>query len=127
MVDTSIAAASLQYANTASTPDYQDTVIADGATLTVTNGLFVGTATDAGEGVCCVVDLTERHPLAQSTVSHHLRILVDARLVQQERRGTHSLYRVDIVTWQSFRDHLAALEPCCRETRDNVALRLQEP
>ena len=83
-------------------------------------------AADPADGACCVVDLTVRHPLSQSTVSHHLRTLVDAGLVLQERRGTYSLYRVDTATWKSFRDHLAMLEPCCKETMDNIALRITE-
>jgi len=82
---------------------------------------------DPPEGACCVADLTVRHPLAQSTVSHHLRILADAGLVVQERRGTYSLYHVDTATWKAFRDHLATLEPCCREPENNVALRITEP
>lgn len=90
-----------------------------------------GSAADCGqadpeEGACCVVDLTVRHPLAQSTVSHHLRILAEAGLVVQERRGTYSLYRVDTATWKAFRDHLATLEPCCREPGNNMALRITD-
>jgi ArsR family transcriptional regulator len=41
---------------------------------------------------CCVCDLTETFELSQPTVSHHLRILRDAGLVQAERRGTFAYY-----------------------------------
>jgi ArsR family transcriptional regulator, arsenate/arsenite/antimonite-responsive transcriptional repressor len=43
---------------------------------------------------CCVCDLTEAFDLSQPTVSHHLRILRDAGLVEAERRGTWAYYRL---------------------------------
>jgi DNA-binding transcriptional ArsR family regulator len=45
-------------------------------------------------GECCVCDLTAVFELAQPTVSHHLRILRDAGLIESERRGTSALYRL---------------------------------
>lgn len=41
---------------------------------------------------CCVCDLTAAFELSQPTVSHHLRILRDAGLVDAERRGTFAYY-----------------------------------
>ena len=41
---------------------------------------------------CCVCDLTAVFELSQPTVSHHLRILRDAGLVDSERRGTYAYY-----------------------------------
>jgi ArsR family transcriptional regulator, arsenate/arsenite/antimonite-responsive transcriptional repressor len=41
---------------------------------------------------CCVCDLTDAFELSQPTVSHHLRILRDAGLVEFERRGTFAYY-----------------------------------
>ena len=47
----------------------------------------------AGEsGECCVCDLTEPLDLGQPTVSHHLRVLVDAGLLHREKRGTWAYY-----------------------------------
>lgn len=46
-------------------------------------------------GEACVCDLTAPLGLSQSTVSHHLRILADAGLVNRERRGTWSYYSVE--------------------------------
>jgi ArsR family transcriptional regulator len=47
----------------------------------------------AGEGgEACVCDLTEPLDLGQPTVSHHLKILVDAGLLEREKRGTWSYY-----------------------------------
>lgn len=45
-----------------------------------------------GEGGTCVCDLTEPLDLGQPTVSHHLKILVDAGLLQREKRGTWAYY-----------------------------------
>ena len=41
---------------------------------------------------CCVCDLTDAFELSQPTVSHHLRILREAGLVDTERRGTFAYY-----------------------------------
>ncbi|WP_370617385.1 metalloregulator ArsR/SmtB family transcription factor [Mumia sp. Pv 4-285] len=40
----------------------------------------------------CVCDLTEPVGLSQPTVSHHLKILVDAGLLRREKRGRWSYY-----------------------------------
>ncbi|WP_196837190.1 ArsR/SmtB family transcription factor [Zhihengliuella flava] len=49
----------------------------------------------AGEsGEACVCDLTEPLQLGQPTVSHHLKILVDAGLLAREKRGVWSYYSV---------------------------------
>lgn len=48
----------------------------------------------AGRDEACVCDLTDTVKLSQPTVSHHLRILVDAGLLTRERRGTWAWYRV---------------------------------
>ena len=43
-------------------------------------------------GEACVCDLTEPLDLGQPTVSHHLKILVDAGLLHREKRGTWAYY-----------------------------------
>lgn len=40
----------------------------------------------------CVCDLTEPLTLKQSTVSHHLKILVDAGILSREKRGVWAYY-----------------------------------
>ena len=40
----------------------------------------------------CVCDLTPETGLAQSTVSHHLKILVDAGLLTRSQRGKWAYY-----------------------------------
>lgn len=42
----------------------------------------------------CVCDLTEPVGLSQPTVSHHLKILVDAGFLTRSKRGTWSYYRL---------------------------------
>src|ERR687885_758234 len=42
----------------------------------------------------CVCDLTETFELSQPTISHHLKLLRDAGLVEASRRGTWSYYRL---------------------------------
>jgi ArsR family transcriptional regulator, arsenate/arsenite/antimonite-responsive transcriptional repressor len=42
----------------------------------------------------CVCNLTETFELSQPTISHHLKILREAGLVDSTRRGTWSYYRL---------------------------------
>ena len=43
---------------------------------------------------CCVCDLNDAFDLSQPTISHHLRILREAGLVEATRRGTWAYYRL---------------------------------
>ncbi|MGH3876550.1 MAG: ArsR/SmtB family transcription factor [Actinophytocola sp.] len=45
-------------------------------------------------GEACFCDLADEFDMPQSTLSHHLKILVQAGLLSRERRGTWSWYRV---------------------------------
>ncbi|WP_152361934.1 ArsR/SmtB family transcription factor [Microlunatus speluncae] len=42
----------------------------------------------------CVCDLTDPVGLSQPTVSHHLKILVDAGILTREQRGKWAYYRL---------------------------------
>jgi ArsR family transcriptional regulator len=42
----------------------------------------------------CVCDLTEPVGLSQPTVSHHLKVLVDAGFLSRSKRGTWAYYRI---------------------------------
>ena len=42
----------------------------------------------------CVCHLTEPLGLTQPTVSHHLKVLLDAGLVEREQRGSWAYFRV---------------------------------
>lgn len=46
-------------------------------------------------GEACVCDLTEPVGLSQPTVSHHLKILVDAGVLSREQRGKWAYYRIE--------------------------------
>jgi ArsR family transcriptional regulator len=43
-------------------------------------------------GEACVCDLTEPLELTQPTVSHHLKVLVDAGLLSRDKRGIWAYY-----------------------------------
>jgi len=43
----------------------------------------------------CVCDITDKFPLGQPTISHHLKILRDVRFVFAERRGTYMYYQLN--------------------------------
>ena len=58
----------------------------------------------------CVCDLTAASGLSQPTVSHHLRILREAGLVEAERRGTWSWYRLVPEAVEALRDVLGQPE-----------------
>ena len=49
-------------------------------------------ASPAGEA--CVCELTEPLGLSQPTISHHLRILTDAGLLQRDKRGVWAYFRL---------------------------------
>lgn len=57
----------------------------------------------------CVCDFTDGLPLNQPTVSHHLRILREANLVDCERRGTWVYYRLADGVRERLSDALAIL------------------
>ena len=46
------------------------------------------------EGEACVCHLTGPVELSQPTVSHHLKLLNDAGLLEREKRGTWVYYRI---------------------------------
>lgn len=56
----------------------------------------------AADGEACVCDLTPGFDLTGPTISHHLKVLREAGLIEGERRGTWVYYR-------AIPDKLAAL------------------
>jgi ArsR family transcriptional regulator len=61
--------------------------LADAARVTILNRL-------AAADEVCVCDFVAALDLAQPTVSHHLKVLRDAGLVESSRRGTWAFYRL---------------------------------
>jgi ArsR family transcriptional regulator, arsenate/arsenite/antimonite-responsive transcriptional repressor len=56
----------------------------------------------------CVCNLTDAFELSQPTISHHLKILREAGLVDSTRRGTWSYYRLIPEAVASLRGALGA-------------------
>ena len=78
-------------------------VLADPARLRLLS--LIG-ATSAGEA--CVCDLTEPLGLSQPTVSHHLKVLAEAGLVEREQRGRWAYFRVNTEPLELLRGALAS-------------------
>ena len=62
----------------------------------------------AGAEEVCVCDFVAALDLAQPTISHHLKVLRDAGLVEASRRGTWAYYRLVPETVGALRDALGA-------------------
>ncbi len=58
-------------------------------------------------GSVCVCDLEAAVPVKQPTVSHHLRLLRGAGLVDSERQGLYAYYRIDRPALDALRARIA--------------------
>lgn len=58
------------------------------------------------EGRVCVCDLEAAVPVKQPTISHHLRLLREAGLVESERAGQWVYYRVRREAWRALRERV---------------------
>jgi DNA-binding transcriptional ArsR family regulator len=70
-----------------------------------------------------VGEIVKRTNVAQSTVSHHLKILIDVRFVLRQRHGTSMHYRVNVacvVRFPSAADAVMGRQPP-EEPRQTVA------
>ena len=63
-------------------------------------------AHDGGEA--CVCDLTEPLGLTQPTVSHHLKILVDAGIFTRDKRGVWAYYALRPAALRALADIIGA-------------------
>jgi len=61
----------------------------------------------AGNAETCVCDLAEAVGLSQPTVSHHLKVLLEAGLVEREQRGSWAYFRVVPDRLRALRELLA--------------------
>ena len=72
----------------------------------------------AGRPACCCRDVVERLDLAQSTVSQHLKVLVEAGLVRFSPDRQRSRYELDRAALEDLSASLARLtEDCCAGCR----------
>lgn len=60
-------------------------------------------------GAMCVCDLAPMVDMAQSKLSYHLKILLDANIITKETKGTWSYYELN----QQELNHLLSPELCC--------------
>ncbi len=65
-----------------------------------------------GEAVC-VCEFQPFLDLSQGTVSHHLKVLVEAGLVGRETRGTRSYFSLVPGALDSVRDVFTPVAACC--------------
>lgn len=59
------------------------------------------------DGEACVCHLTEPLGLSQPTVSHHLKVLLQAGLVERDQRGSWAYFRVREEPLAALRELLA--------------------
>lgn len=55
------------------------------------------------DGEVCLCELTASVELTQPTVSHHMKLLVDAGLVTREQRGRWAYYAIDSNAFSDLR------------------------
>jgi DNA-binding transcriptional ArsR family regulator len=66
---------------------------------------------------CCCKDVVASLDLAQSTVSQHLKVLVEAGLVRYQPGRPRSRYTLDRAALVDFEDRLKPLLSVCRDDR----------
>lgn len=69
------------------------------------------------DGEACVCHLVAPTGLSQPTVSHHLKLLHDAGLLEREKRGAWAFYRVVPERLEALRAALSARAPRARRAR----------
>jgi ArsR family transcriptional regulator len=65
-------------------------------------------------GEACVCDLSVGIDLSQPTISHHLKVLRTAGLLESERRGSWVYYRIIVDALQQLSQLLDASDPSAR-------------
>ena len=61
------------------------------------------------EGDVCVYELVEQFQLSQPTISHHLRILRDAQVIDLRKKGLYAYYYLRRTTLQQAQQAMASL------------------
>ena len=64
----------------------------------------------APDGEACICDMTDPVGLTQPTVSHHMKVLVEAGLATREQRGKWAYYRVEPNVLRALSNALAPSE-----------------
>ena len=72
----------------------------------------------ADRDACCNKDIVGRMHLAQSTVSQHLKVLVEAELVRYTPERQRSMYSLDREALAGLSQALGGLVACCCAGRE---------
>jgi DNA-binding transcriptional ArsR family regulator len=65
-----------------------------------------------------VGQLAERFPLSRPAISHHLKVLLDAGLLDRERAGRERVYRLDVACCRRFADEVKRfVTSCCTNAK----------
>ncbi len=68
------------------------------------------------KGPLCVGDIASRFPMSRPAISHHLKVLKNARIVDRNKVGQEVFYRVDLSSLAGRLRGLAdMLEQCCHD------------
>ena len=70
------------------------------------------------DGCVCACDVERVLGVSQATVSHHMKLLIDAGLVRAEKRGRWMLYSVDAA---AFAQAVEWLTPFAKAAEGSVA------
>ncbi len=82
--------------------------LADPARLQILEFLLQQECCCSGPGqTVCACHIEERVTLAQPTISHHMKVLVDSGLVKSEKRGRWVYYSIDYEAFQHLADFVS--------------------
>src|SRR3954452_2621952 len=63
------------------------------------------------DGEACVCDLNDAFTLSQPTISHHLKLLHEAGLLDRDKRGVWVYYRVNAAALKGLADLIGSTAP----------------
>ncbi len=61
-------------------------------------------------GEQCAMELLEQMQIAQSTLSHHMKTLVDSGLVTMRKTAKWSHYSLNCDQWTAFRNYIESIQ-----------------
>jgi ArsR family transcriptional regulator len=77
---------------------------------------------------CITQDIVDATPLAQSTVSQHLKVLREAGLIHGEIEGPATCYCIDPAGIRWLKEQIESWLPnCCEPAQSMISLNLPEP
>lgn len=79
----------------------------------------------SGFDACCCKDVVHHLDLAQSTVSQHLKVLVEAGLVHVRPERQSSRYEVDTAALKALSACVSDLVHACADAKEKKQMRLE--